>query len=383
MNLSQLMNAKNLQSRKGRFLQCTLRKNNSQKITFLYLLAILSSGLFYSYATTWLIVEDLATVFLILFLSSIIDMFVFFDVTFFKKVSKVSSRNLTLISIVFLIATLIFSNSNSLLFLVILYVFCTLSFSFHLLSFEQELLRTKNNIRSGLINITLLRNFSKIIGFAIGAWIYKMQLQEYIFILLISFLFFLFINIQPEVEQSQKKISIKALKGKVYIFVLSLLGTTAVFWIPLFVAELTEKKLLNLSSIVFTLPGIVSVAYLNLISREKFDISLMAKNKLHILFLICFGILNFIEAYLIIRIILFSFIVALGISISVEVRSRFMNVNNHIDTKVTLQTYTLISAVSLLIFTLLSIYFNEFPFYLLGLNVVASLIILTHRKEFI
>lgn len=380
-----MTHAKNLQKRTKKFSGFILSNADSYKITFIYLIAILSSGLFYSYATTSLISNGLASSFLILLLSSLVDIVVFLDVTYFKKASKIATRKLTTITIFLLIIILIFNNSNSLLFLVTLYVLCTFSFSLHLLSFEQELIRQKENVRSGLLNITLLRNFSKIIGFAIGAWIYKIQVQDYVFLLLISFLLFLVINIKPELQKHQnyiKNIEIREIKGKVYIFILSLLGTTAVFWIPLIVTELNEKNILKFSMIVFTLPGIVSVIYLNMIRNEKFDMSLSAKSKVYITIILLFGILSFVEGNLLLRILLFSFIVALGIAISVEIRSKFMSVNEHLDTKITLQTYNLINALSLLVFTLISIYFNEFPIFLLLLNIVAAITILIQRQEF-
>lgn len=348
----------------------------------MYLLAILSSGLFYSYATTWLIAEKVASPFLILFLSTIIDIYVFIDLIYLKKISKISSRVLSISTIFFLLLTLLFSNSDSLNLLIVLYLFCTVSFSFHLLSFEQELMESKGDAKAGLINITLLRNFSKIIGFSLGALIYNMQIQHYIAILVISFLFFSLINIRP-IPSSDSKVHFKEIEGKLYIFILAMVGATAVFWIPLFVAELTEKNLLSFSSIVFALPGIVSIAYLNLSKKEKFSLGITSTNIVHIALLITFITLNILEIYLVLRVILFSFIVAVGISISIEVRAKYMNLNKEIQTKTALQTFNVIAAISLLLFTLIAIYLPSFPFYLLALNILASIIILIYRKEFV
>lgn len=354
----------------------------SKKMKYLYLLAILSSGLFYSYATTWLIAEKLATPFLIIFLSTVIDVFVFIDLIYLKKISKVHSRTLSLLTIGFLLLTLLFSNSNSLTLLIILYIFSTLSFSFHLLYFEQELMESKGNAKAGLINITLLRNFSKIIGFSLGTLIYNMQIQHYIVILVISFTLFSFINIRP-VSSSEIGHHFKETKGNLYIFILAILGTTAVFWIPLFVAELKDKNFLPFSSIVFSLPGIVSIAYLNLSKKEKFPLAITSTNVIYILLLLVFLLLNILKIYFLLRVILFSFIVAVGISISIEVRAKYMNVNKDIQTKIALQTFNLIAALSLLLFALIAIYLPALPYYLIILNAVASSIILIYRKEFV
>lgn len=379
------MNIRNLKHNRVGYQFTMSFKPYYNNIRFLYLLAILSSGLFYAYATTRLISTNLATPFLILLLSTLIDIIVFFDLILFKKLSQISSRYLSLITAIFLLILGIFSFefSNQLFLLVILYTFCTLSFSLHLLAFEQKIVGLKGNEKSGLISITLLRNFSKIIGFSVGALIHSLQLQTYSFILLISFLLFMIVNIQPETITIKLEQKSRIVKGKIHLFLLTLLGTTAVFWIPLFIVELKNNGNLEYSSMVFMSPGIVSVLYLKFLQNKVFNKNFTAKNILYVSLLLLFLLLNMYGIFFIVRVILFSFIVAIGISVSIEVRSEFMRLNKNIGTKISLQIFNLVSAFSLLCFTILAIYFKGIPYFILILNVLASLIILFNREEIV
>ncbi|EIT86025.1 hypothetical protein A374_06886 [Fictibacillus macauensis ZFHKF-1] len=358
---------------------------NYKKISYLYLVAILSSGLFFAYATTRLISSNLASPFLILLMSTVIDIIVFFDLTWFQKLSQLPTRYLSLATVIFLLISnfFLFTSEKELFILIILYTFCTLSFSLHLLSFEQNIIGFKGNAKSGLISITLFKNISKIIGFSVGAILHNVSLQNYNLILLTSFLVLTTVSLQPEPKKVKVEKKSGRVKGKIYLFILILLGTTAVFWIPLFIVELKKKGILEYSSIVFMLPGIVSVLYLRFFQNITFKNSFMGKIILYIFIILSFLILNIYGDYLFVQVILFSILVAIGISISIEVRATFIRINKGINTKLSLQILNLISAVSLLCFTLLAMYLHGIQYLILILNMLAAIIILVYRKDFI
>ena len=97
------------------------------------------------------------------------------------------------------------------------------------------------------------------------------------------------------------------------------------FFIPLFIKQLAARNLIQYSSIIF-FTGLTVVLFL--ILTKKYDINLNRILMFYIIFDILFFILVICKVFLPLQVILLSLIVALGVSISIKLRTNFIKIND-------------------------------------------------------
>lgn len=68
-------------------------------IKWLYLLTILSSSLFYAFCTTKIIADTQLSPFTVILLSTLIELFIYVDLNYLKKLTQLSTRYVSMIGI--------------------------------------------------------------------------------------------------------------------------------------------------------------------------------------------------------------------------------------------------------------------------------------------
>ncbi|UXV15436.1 hypothetical protein [Mammaliicoccus sciuri] len=280
------------------------------------------------------------------------------------------------IVLIIFIQVLLFINIHKVLLLLILYIFCSLLFNVYLLAIENKIVDKSQNARRGLINITLLRNLSKIIGFGLGALFYYVTIFNYSFILIVVFTILLLPNLVNNNFDKKNKIEIIKLKGIGLIFFLLSLGSVSVFTIPKFVSDLKDKGLIEYSSFPFILPGIFSVLYLKFLKQSMFNNNIKLKSTTYTILIVILLTLIYTDVYIWLQMFIFSLIVAISISLTIDLRAKIIYMNHELNLKGLLQFFNLLSAFSILVFSSLSLKIDSVPIIVLIFNGISSLGIL-------
>ena len=85
---------------------------------------------------------------------------------------------------------------------------------------------------------------------------------------------------------------------------------------------------------------------------------------------------RFFKYVLFINIFIISIIITLNIAITIDIRAYFISRNKHINLKNLLQFLNLISAISLLVFSILGLWFIHIPVITLLLNAMTLIILI-------
>ncbi|MBM0868283.1 MFS family permease [Staphylococcus auricularis] len=351
---------------------------NSKHINLIYLFTILSSSLFYAFATTQLISQTTLSPFTIILISTSLELIIYFDLNYVKGATRLSTRSLSIIGVILLIAAqiLLMPLVNHSLVLIVLYLICTYLFNVYLLNVENHIVDSSTDTRTGLISITTLRTLSKLIGFGLGPLFQYLSLWYFSLFLIFTFIILASLNIKNQHSLVKAKLSIKSLNEKYIIFVLLSLASVSVFIIPKLVQTLHDKDLLAYSSLPFVLPVVCALIYLKYLKHTRFNNNLLLKCVTSLILIIAFLTLDFLNMFFFINIFIISIIITLNIAITIDIRAYFISRNKHINLKNLLQFLNLISAISLLVFSILGLWFIHIPVITLLLNAMTLIILI-------
>ncbi|PNZ29056.1 hypothetical protein [Staphylococcus rostri] len=301
-------------------------------IKWLYLLTILSSSLFYAFCTTKIIADTQLSPFTVILLSTLIELFIYVDLNYLKKLTQLSTRYVSMIGIgVFFLAQLLFIlELNVYVILLLTYVACSLLFNMYLLCLENQIIGLDGNTRNGLISITLLRNLSKIIGFGLGACFQAISIWHYTFILLFTFLILSNVNIKNSECHLAPFLPFKNLNGKALIGLLLCLGSVSVFTIPTLIQDLDERNLTAYSTLPFVLPGMVSVLYLRYFKHTHFNNNVFLKSMTYVGLIVLYLVFRYYDVLIFTRMIIIAVIITLSIAITIDVRTQFIRRNTQV-----------------------------------------------------
>jgi len=352
-------------------------KDNFPVTPLFYLLITLISSLFYSFITTRFISLNIFSPFLFIFLNAAVDFLIFLDIHFIGLISKHSSSAISRCGFILMFLFLFLGSDPILPVIIALSFFSMLFFSLLSLLYKQEIIKTSSSVKKGLLNLQLLLSLSKLVGFAIGSLIHEMTLTQYIPVLIVSFFAFSFKKIRKEEKKDKTKLRLNGLQAKYYLLLLMMLGATAVFWIPAFIAELSDQGRIELSWLVFIIPGIMSIVFLKLTAKiEVFNMSFKVKNMLHLLFLGAFLVMNIFQVYFWLRVLFLGFIAAINLYIGLDLQAIILKKNETLGMILSLQLIRLASTFALLIFTIISLFDSNFMYYKIMLSLIASTLLL-------
>ena len=322
----------------------------------LYLCLNLILSVLYSYITVKFISVYNFPIYIILFITTLIELFILLDTSYFKIITGIKTKYLYYMLIGFSIVMFIFKSNINITYVLIFYFVYYLLITIVLLNYNLFVIEESKSIKDGVTDISLYSNLSKLLGFSLGSYIYKVNIEEYLIVFIIVFILF------------------SSLKRKYIIVNTALLSGTAVFFIPMFIKQLATRNLIQYSSIVFFIPGLTVVLFL--ILTKKYEINL---NKILISYIILdmvFFIFVICKVFLPLQVILLSLIVALGVSISINLRTNFIKINDKEYRKSILQIFRISAPLFTIILSLIGLYLENIAYYILLINILSAVHVL-------
>ena len=339
----------------------------------LYLCLNLILSVLYSYITVKFISVYNFPIYIILFITTLIEFFILLDTSYFKIITGIKTKYLYYMLIGFSIVMFIFKSNINITYVLIFYFVYYLLITIVLLNYNLFVIEESKSIKDGVTDISLYSNLSKLLGFSLGSYIYKVNIEEYLIVFIIVFILFSSLkinNFKNKTEKNSERLVFNKLKRKYIIVNTALLSGTAVFFIPMFIKQLATRNLIQYSSIVFFIPGLTVVLFLML--TKKYDINLNNILISYIILDIVFFILVICKVFLPLQVILLSLIVALGVSISIRLRTNFIKINNKEYRKSILQIFRISAPLFTIILSLIGLYLENIAYYILLINILSA-----------
>ena len=343
----------------------------------LYLCLNLILSVLYSYITVKFISVYNFPIYIILFITTLIEFFILLDTSYFKIITGIKTKYLYYMLIGFSIVMFIFKSNINITYVLIFYFVYYLLITIVLLNYNLFVIEESKSIKDGVTDISLYSNLSKLLGFSLGSYIYKVNIEEYLIVFIIVFILFSSLkinNFKNKTEKNSERLVFNKLKRKYIIVNTALLSGTAVFFIPMFIKQLATRNLIQYSSIVFFIPGLTVVLFL--ILTKKYEINL---NKILISYIILdmvFFIFVICKVFLPLQVILLSLIVALGVSISINLRTNFIKINDKEYRKSILQIFRISAPLFTIILSLIGLYLENIAYYILLINILSAVHVL-------
>ena len=177
-------------------------------------------------------------------------------------------------------------------------------------------------------------------------------------------------NYKNKTEKNSERLVFSDLKRKYIIVNTALLSGTAVFFIPMFIKQLAARNLIQYSSIVFFIPGLTVVLFL--ILTKKYEINLNNILISYIILDMVFFIFVICKVFLPLQVILLSLIVALGVSISIRLRTNFIKINDKDYRKSIVQIFRISAPVFTIILSFVGLYVENIAYYILLINILSA-----------
>ena len=343
----------------------------------LYLCLNLILSVLYSYITVKFISVYNFPIYFILLITTLIEIFIFLDTSYFRILTSIKTKYFYYILIVFSVVVFILKNNIDLYYVLTFYFVYYLLISIVLLNYNLFVIEESKSIKAVVTDISLYSNLSKLLGFSLGSYIYKVNIDEYLIVFIIVFVLFSSLkinNFKNETEKNSERLVFNKLKRKYIIINTALLSGTAVFFIPLFIKQLAARNLIQYSSIIFFIPGLTVVLFL--ILTKKYDINLNKILIFYIIFDIVFFILVICEVFLPLQVILLSLIVALGVSISIKLRTNFIKINDKDYRKSIVQIFRISAPLFTIILSFVGLYVENIVYYILLINAISAIHVL-------
>ena len=343
----------------------------------LYLCLNLILSVLYSYITVKFISVYNFPIYIILFITTVIEFFILLDTSYFKILTGIKAKYLYYMLIVFSIVMFIFKGNINITYVLIFYFVYYLLITIVLLNYNLFVIEESKSIKDGVTDISLYSTLSKLLGFSLGSYIYKVNIEEYLIVFIIVFVLFSSFkinNFKNETEKNSERLVFNKLKRKYIIVNTALLSGTAVIFIPMFIKQLAARNLIQYSSIVFFIPGLTVVLFL--ILTKKYDMNLNKILMSYIIFDIVFFILVICKVFLPLQVILLSLIVALGVSISIKLRTNFIKINDKDYRKSIVQIFRISAPLFTIILSFVGLYVENIAYYILLINAISAIHVL-------
>ena len=339
----------------------------------LYLCLNLILSVLYSYITVKFISVYNFPIYIILFITTLIELFILLDTSYFKIITGIKTKYLYYMLIGFSIVMFIFKSNINITYVLIFYFVYYLLITIVLLNYNLFVIEESKSIKDGVTDISLYSNLSKLLGFSLGSYIYKVNIEEYLIVFIIVFILFSSLkinNFKNKTEKNSERLVFNKLKRKYIIVNTALLSGTAVFFIPMFIKQLATRNLIQYSSIVFFIPGLTVVLFL--ILTKKYEINLNNILISYIILDMVFFIFVICKVFLPLQVILLSLIVALGVSISINLRTNFIKINDKEYRKSILQIFRISAPLFTIILSLIGLYLENIAYYILLISILSA-----------
>ena len=339
----------------------------------LYLCLNLILSVLYSYITVKFISVYNFPIYIILFITTLIELFILLDTSYFKIITGIKTKYLYYMLIGFSIVMFIFKSNINITYVLIFYFVYYLLITIVLLNYNLFVIEESKSIKDGVTDISLYSNLSKLLGFSLGSYIYKVNIEEYLIVFIIVFILFSSLkinNFKNKTEKNSERLVFNKLKRKYIIVNTALLSGTAVFFIPMFIKQLATRNLIQYSSIVFFIPGLTVVLFL--ILTKKYEINLNNILISYIILDMVFFIFVICKVFLPLQVLLLSLIVALGVSISINLRTNFIKINDKEYRKSILQIFRISAPLFTIVLSLIGLYLENIAYYILLISILSA-----------
>ena len=343
----------------------------------LYLCLNLILSVLYSYITVKFISVYNFPIYIILFITTLIEFFILLDTSYLKIITGIKTKYLYYMLIGFSIVMFIFKSNINITYVLIFYFVYYLLIIIVLLNYNLFVIEESKSIKVGVTDISIYSNLSKLLGFSLGSYIYKVNIEEYLIVFIIVFVLFSSLkinNFKNKTEKNSERLVFNDLKRKYIIVNTALLSGTAVFFIPMFIKQLAARNLIQYSSIVFFIPGLTVVLFL--ILTKKYEVNLNKVLMSYIILDIVFFILVICKVFLPLQVILLSLIVALGVSISIKLRTNFIKINDKDYRKSIVQIFRISAPLFMIILSFVGLYVENIAYYILLINAISAIHVL-------
>lgn len=338
----------------------------------IYFLNTLASGLFYSFITTKILSMNFPNIFIIIILSSIVDVLILGDLRGAKIIEKIKIKYYPLIGLLITILLFFLSESVESVYLYLIsYFFVWLILAILALVFETLILKQSDELKKGFFNIGLIRTFAKLIGFFIGnvlAQLEGISTFLYIFVLLIMINICITWKYDTKIAQENEKRESKILEKHFYL-ILGILGTATVLWIPMLTKDFLQSQMASFSWIAFVLPGVAIMIFLSLQKRYPLLIKPLIIECGFIALFFVFSVLRLLNLSIVVQVVVFSLLSAFNLSLSIKINKRFLEVNSKKNMKYILKTIGFSSSVVTLSFS----FFNNHSGIIQGVLVISCM----------
>lgn len=350
-----------------------------------YFLNIFASGLLYSFMTSKLLDYHLTNSLLVIAISSIVDLVIMQDILVTKFIIKLGYRKLVLLSFILSVVFSLFVNfyPTGLVFILFSYTILSLLISVSLLFIQEAILKDELDLQFGFFNMQQLRNSSKMLGFFCGI-VFKLLPVDYLYLYVVTLVtaINLLVDKVPQYSLELSSYQRNKIKEKSLYLLMGTYSLVTVLFIPLVTKRFIDNGLDSISWLPFVLPGIFSILFIQMQKKysQMFDSLLM--EFLYFPLFIWFFIIRIYGNSPILEVLIFSFIVALSISLSIKIRKRFFKVNVENDTKYLFQSLSLTSSIFSLVFSLLGFYRARIEWFIFFIAMLTTTYLILKRRNF-
>ena len=183
----------------------------------LYLCLNLILSVLYSYITVKFISVHNFPIYFILLITTLIEIFIFLDTSYFRILTGIKTKYFYYILIVFSAVVFILKNNIDLYYILTFYFVYYLLISIVLLNYNLFVIEESKSIKAGVTDISIYSNLSKLLGFSLGSYIYKVNIDEYLIVFIIMFVLFSSFkinNFKNETEKNSERLVFNKLKRK-------------------------------------------------------------------------------------------------------------------------------------------------------------------------
>ena len=188
----------------------------------LYLCLNLILSVLYSYITVKFISVYNFPIYIILFITTLIEFFILLDTSYFKIITGIKTKYLYYMLIVFSIVMFIFKSNINITYVLIFYFVYYLLITIVLLNYNLFVIEESKSIKAGVTDISIYSNLSKLLGFSLGSYIYKVNIEEYLIVFIIVFILFSSLkinNFKNETEKNSERLVFNKLKENILLLI--------------------------------------------------------------------------------------------------------------------------------------------------------------------
>ncbi|QOD85522.1 hypothetical protein IE337_04780 [Weissella viridescens] len=324
----------------------------------------LLDSLLYSYATAYVVSQDIPNNLIVLMIGGVAAIIVFMATQYQLKFLRLPfiAWMIALFMAIFYFMIVDYRGIASILFVIFIQKIVSSAISTLLSS---QILVEAKDVQQGFMNTATLNVFTVLVGFALGSGLYAWPPQKFGILLeaVLGLAFLFILCMKPKLlnlklvtsrDRHQSHKNQKPIREKKYFVILGIMSSVSVIWIPQLLASFTQQRL-GLLWFPFVIPGIVTLLFLTVFKRlqltEQSDGSIYL---LYIAVIFVFLLADWLNISAVLLTIAFSIVQGFSQLTQISIRRSYIEENSDIPTKVLLQTLSINNQIFLVLISLLN-----------------------------